>query len=151
MKALRQLALLVLSGVLGLSLAQPPAVAPVARFQAVDVYVNSGTQSLAAYQLEFAVKNGMARVVGVEGGGHPAFKDAPFYDPKAIQQERIIVAAFNTAAADKLPTGMTRVVTIHLEITGEPNPGYTLKLETAATVSGRRIPAHCTLEERTPQ
>src|SRR5437870_361679 len=124
---------------LGTLLAQPAGTNRSVRFQAVDVFIDSKETPLAAYQLEFSVKNGDAKVVGVEGGEHSAFKDAPFYDPKAIQHERVIIAAFNTTSADKLPKGKTRVATIHLQITGEQNPEYFVKLETAATLEGRKI------------
>ena len=52
------------------------------RFVAVDIFVDSQDKSLAAYQLEFSVTNGVAKIVGIEGGEHPAFREAPFYDPK---------------------------------------------------------------------
>jgi len=121
------------------------------RFRAVDIYVDAKDQALAAYQLEFSVVGGEAKIVGIEGGEHPAFKDAPFYDPKAIQHERVIIAAFNTTSGDKLPTGKTRVATIHLQITGERKPDYAVKLETAATLEGRKIVVEATREERKPQ
>ena len=84
----------------------------------------------------------------MEGGEHPAFKDAPFYDPKAIQHERVIIAAFNTTSGDKLPKGKTRVATIHLQIAGERNPDYFVKLETAATLEGRKMVVEIRHEER---
>ena len=71
-----------------------------------------------------------------------------FYDPKAIQHERVIIAAFNTDSGDKLPKGKTRVATIHLQITGERKPDYFVKLETAATLEGRRIAVETTYAER---
>ncbi len=140
-----------LAVLLGTLLAQPAATKDTVRFQAVDIFIDSKETSLAAYQLEFLVKSGDAKVVGVEGGEHPAFKDAPFYDPKAIQHERVIIAAFNTAAADKLPKGKTRVATMHLQITGDRNPDYAVKLETAATLEGRKIGVETTFEERKPE
>ena len=65
-----------------------------------------------------------------------------------MQQERVVIAAFNTSAADKLPKGRTRVATIHLEISDERKPEFSLKLETAATANGNRIPVDTTCEER---
>lgn len=141
----------VLAALLGTLLAQPAGTNQTVRFQAVDVFVDSKEVPLAAYQLEFSVKNSDAKVVGVEGGEHPAFKDAPFYDLKAIQQERVIIAAFNTATADQLPKAKTRVATIHLQILGEPQPQYVLTLQAAATAEGRKIPAEVTFEERKPK
>ena len=143
--------LLLFAALLGTLLAQPAATKETIRFQAVDIFIDSKDTPLAAYQLEFLVKTGDAKVVGVEGGEHPAFKDAPFFDPKAIQHERVIIAAFNTAAADKLPKGKTRVATIHPQITGERNPDYAMKLETAATLEGKKIVVEMTYEERKPE
>jgi hypothetical protein len=143
--------LLLLAALLGTLLAQPAATKETIRFQAVDIFIDSKDTPLAAYQLEFLVKTGDAKVVGVEGGEHPAFEDAPFFDPKAIQHERVIIAAFTTAAVDKLPKGKTRVATIHLQITGERNPDYAVKLETAATLEGRKIVAETKCEERKPE
>ena len=143
--------LLLLAVLLGTLLAQPAVTDQTVRFQAVDVFIHSKEIPLAAYQLEFSVKTGDAKVVGLEGGEHPAFKDAPFYDPKAIQHERVIIAAFNTTSGDKLPKGKTRVATIHLQVTGERNPDYAVKLETAATLEGTKIVVETACEERKPQ
>ncbi len=125
-----------------------PAPAEAPRFLAVDIYVNSGTEHLAAYQLEFWASNSTARVVGVEGGEHAAFKEAPAYDPKAIQQERVIIAAFNTAAPDQLPQGKTRVATIHMQTTGA-TPVFHLRVEVAGNSQGERINAQASFNERT--
>ena len=56
--------------------------------------------ALAAYQIEFSVTNILTKIVGIEGGQHPAFREPPFYDPKAMQQERVIIAAFSTDNAE---------------------------------------------------
>jgi hypothetical protein len=121
------------------------------RFCAVDIYMDSKAAPLAAYQLEFAVTNSVAKIVGIEGGEHPAFHEPPFYDPKAMQHERVIIAAFNTAAADKLPSGRTRVATIHLLITASGPLQCELKLQAAGNAEGVRIAATASFEERKPQ
>jgi hypothetical protein len=118
------------------------------RFRALDVFVDSGDKPLAAYQLEVSAADGDTKVAGIEGGEHPAFKQPPFYDPKAIQQERVILAAFNTAAADQLPTGKTRVATLHFQTRGDQPPQYTLKLATAASVDGQQINVSASAIER---
>jgi len=143
--------LLLPAALIGTLLAQPALTDETVRFQAVDVFIDSKETPLAAYQLEFSVRTGDAKVVGVEGGEPPAFKEAPYYDPKAIQHERVIFAAFSTTLADKLPKGKTRVATIHLQVTGQRNPDYTMKLETAATLEGRKILVETTFGERKPQ
>jgi hypothetical protein len=117
------------------------------RFRAVDIFVDSGTKPLAAYQLEFTAPAG-AKIVGIEGGEHAAFKEAPFYDPKAIQHERVVIGAFSTNAADKLPTGKTRVATIHLQTTGNETPQFEVQVKTAATMNGKKITVTATAEEK---
>ena len=139
---------ILLAALFGAPRSQPAAHDDVVSFMAVDILIDSKQEPLAAYQLEFSVKSRNAKVVGVEGGGHPAFKDAPFYDPKAMQQERVILAAFSTSAKDKLPKGKTRVATIHLQVTDGGRPALDLKLDTTATADGNRISAAATFEER---
>ncbi|MEW6157888.1 MAG: hypothetical protein AB1813_10680 [Verrucomicrobiota bacterium] len=117
------------------------------RFAAVDIFLDPNGQPLAAYQLEFFSANGQVKIVSIEGGEHPAFKDAPYYDPKAIQKEKVILAAFSTASVAGLPLLKTRVATIHLQITGGGHE-YQSKLITAATATGKAITPIVTIEER---
>src|SRR5215213_3105646 len=97
------------------------------RFVAMDLIIDPQGESLAAYQVEIRASAG-TKIVGVEGGEHPEFRKAPYYDAKGIQQDRLIIAAFSTADATKLPNRPTRAVTIHLQCEGEP------KLETILKV-----------------
>lgn len=113
------------------------------RFQALDIFIDSGAEALAAYQLDITAGNagdGAVRVVGIEGGEHTAFADPPYYDPKAMHSDRVIIADFNTANADHLPSGRTRIATIHVQITGDIEPKFDAKLIVAATIDGRAIP-----------
>ncbi len=121
------------------------------RFSAVEVFVDSGSQPLAAYQLTFTATRGDVKIVGIEGGEHPAFKEAPYYDPQAIQQERAILAAFNTAAAAQLPKGRTRVATVHVQIRGTKEPAYAVKFQTAANHKGSAVTARTSFHERNTQ
>ena len=121
------------------------------RFCAMDIFVDFGSTPLAAYQLVFVATNGIAKIVGIEGGEHLAFRQPPFYDPKAMQHERVIIAAFSTAPAAGLPTGRTRVATIHFQTNGRQLPQFELKLQTAADVQGNRISAEASFEERKTQ
>ena len=50
-------------------------------FRVVDIFVDAKGKSLAAYQLEWKVASHNAKIVGIEGGDHPAFKQPPNYDP----------------------------------------------------------------------
>src|SRR4051812_44284824 len=133
---------------LGISCAQTNGEAPV-RFQAVDIVIDAGATPLAAYQLEFRATNGNAKIVGIEGGEPTAFKGAPYYDPKAMQQERVIIAAFSTQSP--LPKGKVRVATIHLQISGDKEPGYSVVLQVTADAAGSRIAVAATFEERKKQ
>ena len=115
-----------------------------ARFVWVDVYIDAGAWPLAAYQIEFQGQPGAVTIVGVEGGEHAAFADAPYYDPAAISQERAIIAAFSTKT--DLPSGKTRIARIHLRTTASSD-AYTLKLQVAATARGTTVPATASLVE----
>ena len=118
------------------------------RFRAVDIYVDSKSAPLAAYQLKFSATNSAIKIVGIEGGEHPAFREPPFYDPKAIQNERVIIAAFSTASKEQLPIGKTRVATIHIYISDDVEPRYQMKLQTSAGPDGVKIAADAAFEER---
>ncbi len=118
---------------------------PGVRFAPLHIYIDSGNKSLAAYQFELKAVAGQIKIVGVEGGGHEAFKEAPYYDPAALQNNRIIIAAFSTAG--NLPKGRTRVATIHLQIIGQVEPQYELKLIVAADADAKEIPADITFEK----
>ena len=152
MKSFRAWIVILLCALAAPLFAQQPSVQePGVRFRAVDIFIDSTNAPLAAYQIEFAVTNGAAKIVGIEGGAAPAFHEPPFYDPKALQRERAILAAFSTDAANKLPSGKTRVATIHLQVSGSASPQFEIKLVTAADASGNKIPAAASVEERKTQ
>jgi len=115
------------------------------RFAPVHVYLDPAGRPLAAYQFELKATSGQIKIVGVEGGEHAAFKEAPYYDPAALQNERIIIAAFNTGS--DLPTTRTRIATIHLQITGDAERKYALSLTTAADANVENLPVEITLEK----
>ncbi|MBM4040884.1 MAG: hypothetical protein FJ290_20485 [Planctomycetes bacterium] len=116
--------------------------APV-RFAAVEVFIDSGEQPLAAWQFQLAAERGSVRIVGIEGGEHPAFKSPPYYDPAAMQRDRVVLAAFNTG--NDLPKGKTRIARIHVQVTGDVQPEYALRLEAAGNPEGKRIEATISL------
>ena len=115
------------------------------RFEAVDVYIDSAARPLAAYQFEFAAETGEIKIVGVEGGEHEAFKQPPYYDPAALSNDRIIIAAFNTGR--NLPSGKTRVARIPLQVTGAVEPEYVVIVSAAATSDGEEIAARGTIAQ----
>jgi len=120
-------------------------VQPKVRFAPLHIYLDSGNKSLAAYQFELKAAAGQIKIVGVEGGQHAAFKEAPYYDPAALAKDHIIIAAFNTGS--ELPKGRTRIATIHLQIIGEAEPDYELKLTVAADADAKEIPAKISFEK----
>jgi hypothetical protein len=113
---------------------QPPAGI---HFFGMDLWVDSGNEALAAYQIEITYNRSSVKIVGLEGGQAGSFANAPYYDQKGFESGRIIVAAFTT---DKdAPKGRTRVATIHIAVEGNATPELTGKLMTAAQSGGRRI------------
>ena len=122
-----------------------PADRPSVRFAPLHIYLDSGNRPLAAFQFELEATVGRIKIVGVEGGRHKAFKEAPYYDPAALANDRIIIAAFNTGR--DLPKGRTRIATVHLQIIGEAEPEYELKLTVAADADGKDIPAELEFEK----
>ena len=117
------------------------------RFAPVHIYLDSGRPGgpgLAAYQFELKATTGRIKIVGVEGGEHAAFKEAPYYDPAALAKDRIIIAALNTGR--DLPRGRTRIATVHLQILGAAEPEYELDLTVAADADGRELRADLDIE-----
>lgn len=109
-------------------------------FDAIDIFVESGEEPLAAYQIEFLSESEGVIFVGVEGGGHPAFARAPYYDPAAMNNNRVILAAFN--AGEDLPSGRVRVARVHVSMQQSPGSRrFQTTLMASATREGREIPA----------
>ncbi len=121
---------------------------PGGRFEGVDIFVNTGAEHLGAYQVEFKVTTQNAVIVGIEGGEHPAFKEAPYYDAAAMQQERVILAAFSLAGSTELPQGKTRVATIHLLTQGSQKPECEVRIEVAGNSEAKPISAEVTWIEK---
>ena len=113
-----------------------PATQPAARFGYVDVFVDSRNEPLGAYQFEFTAESGKVTVVGIEGGESPAFKTPPYYDPAAMGQNRVILAAFSTDP--NLPRGRSRIARIHVMIE-TASPQFVAKLDVAADAQGKTI------------
>jgi hypothetical protein len=109
-----------------------------ARFEAVDIFVDSGPRALAAWQVEVGSVSGSVKIVGIEGGEAAPFRAAPFYDPEAMQAERVIIAGLSTAA--DLPKGRTRVARIHVRVDG-PEPEWRVRVEAAAGADGEKFEA----------
>lgn len=109
------------------------------RFEYIDVYIDSGDVPLAAYQFELTDATGSIKIVGIEGGEHEAFATPPYYDPEALKNNRVIIAALSTAA--DLPTGRTRVATVHVQVEVDLIPEISINLTTAGDVQGNELDA----------
>lgn len=115
------------------------------RFQGVDVTIDPKGQPLAAYQVEFVADASRVKLVGVEGGDHAAYREPPYYDPAALNRNRVIVAAFSTSA--DLPKAATRVARLHVQVSGDGQPQWTAKLIVASSDKSDSIPADVSLAE----
>ena len=114
----------------------------------LEVFVDAGDAPLAAYQLTVKATQGTVKIAGIEGGEAAAFAEPPHYDPKALQKDIVILAAFSTNAPGQLPHGRTRVATIHLQVEGKTEPKFATTLTTAGTVDGTQITATADVKER---
>ncbi|MEK6703116.1 MAG: hypothetical protein AABZ53_12695 [Planctomycetota bacterium] len=123
-----------------------PENATAVRFEAVDVFVDSGAVPMAAYEIEFKAnvkgQDAGAVLVGVEGGDHKAFTRAPYYDPAALKGNRIIVAALSVEG--ELPSGVTRVARLHVQIPARSTPDYACSMLVAGDTDAKEIPATAT-------
>ncbi len=117
------------------------------RFMAVHVFIDSHEAPLAAYQFDLIGRGSDVKIVGLEGGEHPAFADAPYYDSKAMMGDRVIAAAFSTKSAGELPAGRVRVATVHLQVEGSADPQFEVKLTTAANTDGEKIAADIRIQK----
>jgi hypothetical protein len=124
--------------------ATSPSTTPTSSFGYVDLFVDSGAKPLAAYQIELVISNNAAQVVGIEGGDAGAFSEPPYYDPAAMSQSRVIVAAFSTRT--ELPSHKLRIARVHLQFHASDRH-YEAKLITAATTDGTRIDASASVSE----
>ncbi|HOX08103.1 MAG TPA: hypothetical protein PK280_17030 [Planctomycetota bacterium] len=109
-------------------------------FRAVDVWVDSGTERLAAYQVEVTYDAARVRIVGVEGGEPAGFRDAPWFDEAGKTGGRIVLAAFVPQDSQAV-NGARRVARLHLQVEGDAAPALTVKLVAAAKPGGERIKA----------
>jgi hypothetical protein len=114
-------------------------------FTYVDVFVDSHGVPLAAYQFELRATGGDVKLVGVEGGEHAAFAKPPYYDTRALLNNRIVIAAFNTGA--DLPSSKTRVARLMVRVADGRTPKYDVKLQVAASADAKPIDANISISE----
>lgn len=118
--------------------------APSLRFEAMDLFVDSGRRPLVAYQVELRFDAAHVGIVGVEGGTVDAFRDPPFFDEEGMEGGRLVLAAFTTDHR-RAPKGRSHVARIHLRITGPEEPATDATLMTAASPGGAKIEANVEL------
>jgi hypothetical protein len=125
-----------------MALAAAPATDEAVRFTTVDIRIDPAGQPLAAYQIEFVADASHVKLVGIEGGDQPAFAQPPYYDPAALSQNRVIVAAFTTGK--DLPAKSFRAARLHVQISGgspSEKPKWEARVIVAAAADGTAIPA----------
>ena len=121
------------------------------QFAAVEIYLNT-SEPVAAWQFELSDRSGTMKVVGVEGGESEAYRRAPYYDREAVRlgaADHVVVADYSLADVDDLPSGRTRIATIHLMLDSEDDQDIELTLITATTHDGQVINASISLVSRT--
>ena len=115
------------------------------RFVPLDLFVDTHGDALAAYQIEIVVKSGDAQIVGVEGGDDSQFKDAPYYDARALMGGRIILASLTTDRTP--PKGRFRLATLHVREEGAL-PHYEVRRIVVADRDGKSTDATIELKRR---
>lgn len=105
------------------------------RFCVVDLYVDSGSTPLGAWQIEVTCG---AKIVGIEGETRP-----PYYDPAALEGGRIVLADY--LQGEEAVAGRRRVARLHMMECGDP--AYAVKWCAAASVDGKRIVGKAEIEE----
>ena len=118
------------------------------RFLPLDVFVDSGEERLAAYQIEVTYDASRVKIVGIEGGEAEGFREAPYYDRKGMTAGRIVIAAF-VPDDDAAPSGRTRVARLHLRVEGDGELDCTVRLVTAARPGGGQIEPEVELVDTT--
>lgn len=116
---------------------------PSPRFVSIDILIDPQGEELAAYQIDINAESSNVKLVGVEGGAHPAYSNPPYYDPAALNQNRVILAALSTAK--DLPRTKLRVARLHLQVMSEM-PAFDAKLITAAKPDGSRVDAKVSIQ-----
>jgi hypothetical protein len=122
-----------------------------AEFAVFDVFVDSGAEHLAAYQLKISDEKAAIKILSVEGGEHASFAQAPKFDGKAIQRDVIKIAAFSLDAGEKLPSGRVHVASLHVEIGPGLAPNWKSVVEAAGGPGGTKISATVSISKRENQ
>ena len=143
-------AFLALLGLVAASFVVAPAERGAPAFVACEIYIDSGERPLGAYQLEVVADRPGAKIVGVEGGEHAEFKDAPYYDPVALNGGRIVIGALSLAQADALPRGEFRAARVHFMV-DDAQTGFAVMVHTAGDERGAAIEIKARAERAVPK
>ena len=122
-----------------------------AEFAVFDVFVDSGAEHLAAYQLKISDEKAAVKILSVEGGEQASFAQPPKFDGRAMQRDVIKIAAFSLDAREKLPSGQVRVASLHVEIGPGMTPDWKAVVEAAGGPGGRKISAKVSISKRENQ
>jgi len=137
---------LLLASVLALSGGAQQATPATGEFFGVDVVLDTGGEYLAAWQVEVLDRVGVARIVGVEGGECPAFAAPAYHDPRALQEGRIVLAAFQTRG--ELSAGRVVVARLHFQVEGPVVPDLVIRPMASADAHGRAFAVRAELARR---
>ncbi|MCB9876622.1 MAG: hypothetical protein H6835_03380 [Planctomycetes bacterium] len=135
--ALAALAAVLLALLLAARPGQDPTPPKAPTFATLDVLVDAGDHQLAAWQLDVTLAT--ALLVGIEGGTDAAFRDAPRYDPAALQGGRVVLAAL-ADAQQQLPNGRVLVARLHV-MAPDGAVDHTVRGVVAASADGQRFTA----------
>ena len=125
--------------------------APTSEFAVFDIYLDTGAEPLAAYQLKISDERAAVKILSVEGGEHPSFAEPPKFDPKAIQRDVIKIAAFSLNGRGQHPSGRTRIASLHVEIGPGLTPEWIATVQAAAGPGGAKISTQVTISKRENQ
>lgn len=120
---------------------------PAVQFHAIDIHIDTGNDRLGGYQIHLKAARPDLKIVSIEGGDSPAFREPPKYDPKAIQRNEVKLAAFTTLPKAKLSRGRTRVATLHV-MTRAGDPAFIVRKQVIASTGIERIDAVMTITKR---
>ncbi|MEM7235373.1 MAG: hypothetical protein AAF517_24590 [Planctomycetota bacterium] len=117
------------------------------RFEYWELSVDSAETALAAWQIEVVDPEGRTEFLAFEGGSHSAFSKPPKYVAKELVRGKLILAAFSTAK--DLPRKKTVVAGLHVQVRGDGDPMYRVRIVAAAGADGNELEASVTLKKRT--
>ena len=110
------------------------------QFRQVQLIVDSGSQTLGAYQIVLSGDPKTVAIVGIEGGAPKQFAGLPAYDRRGLERGKVRLAAFSLD--ERGPKGKVCVARLHLALM-KPNAIEAVKLtpEVVATPQGEKLPA----------